>query len=540
MNLDTFFEKFELFAEAPNAVAKMRELILDLAIKGQLVAQDPREEGALLLLKAIQEKRRELTAKNYGDVNPSEQPFQIPNNWLWVRLGNIALASDSGWSPQCESEPREGTNWGVLKVSAVSWGVFRPDENKALPPGMDGKPECEVRSGDFLLSRANTADLVARSVIVTQTPPRLMMSDKIVRFSLIDLVCKEFINIANLCQSSREYYAKNASGTSSSMKNVGREVMCNLPIPLPPLAEQKRIVAKVDELMALCDRLEAQQQERETRHTALAQASLTRFADAPTPANLELLFHKAYSIEPAELRKTIRYLAVQGKLVPQRIAEHSAPLPGNNIAQIKNKLGFRLPDSWQASYLEHVTSSIVDCPHSTPKWTDSGKICIKTNQIKPGVIDLSNPSYVSDSEFEERVRRLRPQGDDILYSREGGILGIACRIPLGVELCLGQRLMLFRAGESIVPSFLELVLNSPLITNIAKLSTTGGAAPRVNVSTIRAYPIPLPPLPEQERIVAKVEQLMGLVDRLEAQLVEARGKGAALLEAVVAELSGAV
>ena len=88
-------------------------------------------------------------------------------------------------------------------------------------------------------------------------------------------------------------------------------------VPLPPLAEQKRIVAKVDELMALCDRLEAQQQERDTRHAALARASLARFADAPTPANLNFLFHDSYTIEPADLRKTILTLAVQGKLVPQ-------------------------------------------------------------------------------------------------------------------------------------------------------------------------------------------------------------------------------
>ena len=96
-----------------------------------------------------------------------------------------------------------------------------------------------------------------------------------------------------------------------------QKLLTSIPIPLPPLAEQKRIVAKVDELMALCDRLEAQQQERETRHAALARASLARFADAPTPANLDFLFHKSYAIPPADLRKSILTLAVQGKLVPQ-------------------------------------------------------------------------------------------------------------------------------------------------------------------------------------------------------------------------------
>ena len=101
------------------------------------------------------------------------------------------------------------------------------------------------------------------------------------------------------------------------MLHMTKEKMEKLEVMVPPLAEQKRIVAKVDELMALCDRLEAQQQERETRHAALARASLARFADAPTPANLNFLFHSSFSIQPSDLRKSILTLAVQGKLVPQ-------------------------------------------------------------------------------------------------------------------------------------------------------------------------------------------------------------------------------
>jgi type I restriction enzyme S subunit len=135
----------------------------------------------------------------------------------------------------------------------------------------------------------------------------------------------------------------------------------------------------------------------------------------------------------------------------------------------------------------------------------------------------------------ERIERLEPRADDILYSREGGILGIACRVPNGVRLCLGQRLMLIRAGSGMRADFLEVVLNSPFITDIAKARTTGGAAPRVNMSTVRAYPIPLPPLAEQHRIVAKVDQLMGLCDRLEASLNKTKADSRCFLEAVLHE-----
>ncbi len=122
------------------------------------------------------------------------------------------------------------------------------------------------------------------------------------------------------------------------MPNVSLGDLRDLLVIVPPLAEQKRIVAKVNELMALCDRLEAQQQERETRHAALARASLARFADAPTPANLNLIFHSSYSIPPADLRKSILTLAVQGKLVPQDPNDEPAAGLISEIAEEKRRL----------------------------------------------------------------------------------------------------------------------------------------------------------------------------------------------------------
>ena len=260
------------FADAPTAAnlpvlfhpsyaippADLRKSILTLAIQGKLVPQDPNDEPAEKLIDRIAQQRRAKKTKDYSPVDSDSVPFEAPYSWSWVRLGNLSLSSDSGWSPQCGSESRSRNEWGVLKVSAVSWGGFDPEANKALPTGMEPRPECEVRPGDFLLSRANTEELVARSVVVEKTPPRLMMSDKIVRFTFPEEIEKAFINLANLSDPSREYYMRNASGTSSSMKNIGREVMCNLPIALPPLAEQRRIVAKVEQLMALVDALETQ------------------------------------------------------------------------------------------------------------------------------------------------------------------------------------------------------------------------------------------------------------------------------------------
>ncbi len=114
----------------------------------------------------------------------------------------LQLAVEGGLVPHPAAEPRSRTDWGVLKVSAVSWGVFEPDENKALPPGMASRPDSEVKAGDFLLSRANTEELVARSVVVEQTPPRLMMSDKIVGYTFPGEIERAFINLANTSEPS--------------------------------------------------------------------------------------------------------------------------------------------------------------------------------------------------------------------------------------------------------------------------------------------------------------------------------------------------
>lgn len=277
-------------------VPEIRKGILSLAVQGKLVPQDTGDEPVSQFLGAVAEARKQVGAMDFAQVTVSDAPYKLPNTWEWICLGNLALRSDAGWSPQCLGEPRAGDRWGVLKVSAVSWGKFEPEQNKALPMGLEGRLELEVKAGDFLLSRANTEDLVARSVIVESTPPRLMMSDKIVRFIFPDVVEKAFVNIVNSSSFARQYYAKRASGTSSSMKNVGRDVMGRLPVPTPPLAEQKRIVAKVEQLMALCDTLETRLRQASEVQALLATSAVavltgiqTQEKEAMKPPKTELV-----------------------------------------------------------------------------------------------------------------------------------------------------------------------------------------------------------------------------------------------------------
>ena len=184
-------------------------------------------------------------------------------------VDDVLVSSNSGWSPRCDNIPATSDEWGVLKVSAVTWGVFKPEENKRLPSDMEPRPQHTLGAGDILVSRANTAELVGRGVKVPEDYPRLMLSDKIVRLALSDAVQSDYFLLAFNASPVRAYFAKVATGTSDSMRNITRSHIKAAPIVFPPLAEQKRIVAKFDELMALCDRLEEQVGEGEQLNAAL-------------------------------------------------------------------------------------------------------------------------------------------------------------------------------------------------------------------------------------------------------------------------------
>src|SRR5262249_40523561 len=159
-------ENFHHLIASHNALDALRALIIELGFRGRLgsVGDEGGGGSAGAVLTLVRQQKKDSKVPSYEPLG--EPPFAIPTNWTWVRWGELTLDTSSGWSPQCLNRSREGIEWGVLKVSAVSWFSFKAEENKALPPGVAPRSEFVVRDGDFLMSRANTADLVGRSVVV--------------------------------------------------------------------------------------------------------------------------------------------------------------------------------------------------------------------------------------------------------------------------------------------------------------------------------------------------------------------------------------
>jgi type I restriction enzyme, S subunit len=182
----------------------------------------------------------------------------IPQTWSAAPLGKCLDGIDAGWSPKCEPEPAGSGEWGVLKVSAVSWGEFRPEENKRLPTSLNPRPEIEVRPQDVIVSRANTPDLVGRAVLVRASPPRLLLSDKLLRLRpRSGIVLPSYLNLVLGSSPSRLQIEDSATGSSKSMKNVSQDALRTIIIPIPPIEEQQRITAAIDSVSKRAEEEEA-------------------------------------------------------------------------------------------------------------------------------------------------------------------------------------------------------------------------------------------------------------------------------------------
>ena len=547
MKLETFFEKFDLFAEAPDAVARMREVVLELAVRGKLVHQVPADESAHLLLERIKKTKERLIAERrikrqaILPVYEEEPPFFIPESWKWTRLGEIGDWGSGSTPPRGNPELYDGgITW--LKSGELN-------DNQSLADSEETVSELALKTcsfrrnapGDILLAMYGAT---IGKVAILAGPA--VTNQAVCGCTAFDGVLNRYLFIFLLSQRS-SFHSASEGG---AQPNISKVKIVGFPFPLPPFAEQKRIVAKVDELMALCDQLEAQQQQRQARHAALVQASLARFTQDPTPANLQLLFHPSYTVSPADLRKTILTLAVQGKLVPQDPKDESADkwllrLGLRNRISAINELGDEvdtLPTGWSRVQFEEI--AIVSGGVTLGRKLGDRKTVslpyLRVANVKRGEIDLSVIKEVLIPEDE--IERYCLRDNDLLMT-EGGDwdkVGRAAIWHAEIPVCLHQN-HVFRArmrSAELIPFWFERYFNSPIGRNYfesASKQTTNLAS--INMRQVRGCPIPLPPLAEQGRIVAKVDELLALVDELETQLVASRTVAQNLLAALVRELT---
>ena len=481
---------------------QLKASILQYAIQGKLVEQRAEEGTGEKLYQQIQAEKQRLIAekkikkeKPLAEITEDEIPFDIPESWKWVRLGDCTGYSqtkpkispkditDDMWSLDLEDIQKE--SGAILTRTTASERKITGD--KVL-----------FYKGQVLYSKLRP---YLKKILIA--PDNGICTPELVPFNTY-LVYANYI--VHVLRSPHIDYVVNSVTYGVKMPRVGTETMVNLLIPLPPLSEQKRIVAKIKELLPLVDRYAASYEKLEQ-------------------------FNAKF---PEDMKKSILQYAIQGKLVEQRpeegtgeelyqqiqaekqhlIAEKKIkkekPLP--EIAE--NEIPFDIPESWKWVRLNNIAESIVDCPHSTPKYLDmETEYCtIDTNCID-GKGDITKWRYVDADTYTARIARLTPQKDDIVYTREGSICRAAI-LPEGPKVCLGQRVMLIRSANGVFPQFIRRLLMSPMVIRKLTEQQKGIGAKHVNVSDVCNLILPLPPLAEQERIVAKLEEILPLCERL--------------------------
>lgn len=532
MKLETFFDKFELFANASDAMAKMRELVLELAVRGRLSGR--RRADATPEWKTLIDQ---IDCRH--NFNDSEPPFDIPDAWRWVALDDLG-------SCRVRNDVADDirTSFVPMAMVPVKYGDTVASEER---PWRDVKKGfTHFADGDVVMAKITPCFENGKSAVIRGLANGIGAGTTelhVFRRST-QQVLPEYVLVYI---KSRGFIARGESVMTGSagQKRVPRDYFSSSPFPLPPLAEQRRIVAKVDELMALCDRLEAQQQEREERHVALARASLARFAEAPTPANLEFLFHNAYDIPPADLRKSILSLAVQGKLVPQDPNDEAAREQLNRMLAFNaeqrlvgrarksasldtsaKSVNLDLPSGWSLAPLCDLVTVWNGRAYAKDELLAEG-----TPVLRVGNLFTNNHWYYSDLELEPE--KYCDQGD-LIY---------AWSASFGPFIWDGPKVIYHYHIWKLVPHseaeidkrFLYWVLQER--TQEIKEAGHGVSMTHMTKEKMERLLIMLPPRTEQRRIVAKVDELMMLVDKLEAQLAAARITATNLLVAAAGELT---
>ena len=373
----------------------------------------------------------------------------------------------------------------------------------------DWNEDYSIRSGDFLISRANTKKLVGACVIVDKIRKKLMLSDKILRITFSERIDLRFI--LNIMRSStlRSQIEAVATGTSDSMKNISQKDIRGFLIPLPPLAEQKRIVAKIEELLPLIESYEKAWSRLEN-------------------------FNKQF---PVDMKKSILQLAIQGKLVEQRSeegtseelykqiqAEKQALIKAGKIKRDKrteseespseNEIPFDIPETWKWTYLGCILNKLTDGTHKTPKYASSGVKFVSVKDMSSGNLSLENTKYISVAEHEELYTRCDPVRGDMLLSKVG-TTGVPAIVNTDEPFSLFVSVALLKYSHSCIDEhFLYYLLLSPLVQMQATENTRGVGNKNWVLDAIAKTVIVLPPLAEQKRIVAKLEELLPLCERL--------------------------
>ncbi|WP_177419543.1 restriction endonuclease subunit S [endosymbiont of Lamellibrachia barhami] len=571
MTNEQFLQQFGHFVDAPNGIQKLRELILQLAVQGKLVTQDPNDEPASEFLKKVRDRKTaNMAEKRYAKLKklPSSEildpAFDLPESWNWSILDEITYTVHYGYTASADHN-KKGIR--LLRITDIQ-------NNKV---DWNSVPGCEINEKSYKANSLNENDIliartggtIGKTYIVENLSVKAVFASYLIRAIPSELMCPKYLKIfmeTPLYWS--QLYAKSAG---TGQPNVNATSLRALQAPIPPLAEQHHIVAKVDELIALCDQLETERNARAATHHRLIRAVHHPLTEASDTAATQTAWHRIRdnfadlytTLESVQaLRQTILQLAVQGKLVAQNLDEESASVlidrisANKELLRLENKIKktkqlppiakeeemFCAPTNWMLTRFSDFSNEVATGPF--------GSMVHKSDYVSGGT-PLINPSHMIDGkvvpddsvsvsiEKASELSSYKLFANDIVMARRGEMGRCALVETEGEGWLCGTGSFVLRFHPDVNRRFVLMLFSSEHVRMYLGGNSVGTTMTNLNHGILNKMPVAVPPVAEQHRIVAKVDGLMALCVQLEASIRNKNDIAARYADAIVQQIAAA-
>ena len=549
-------QHFDLLATAPGGVARLRELILTLAVRGKLVPQDPADEPSSVLLQKIRAEKDRLIAegkikrdKPLPLITDEEKPFELPQGWEWVRLNAMLQKIGAGSTPRGGKEVYVTSGVKFLRSQNVWDDGLRLAGVAFIRPETHAKMSGTVVVADDLLFNITGAS-IGRCAVVPSDFDEANVSQHVTIVRSVLPAINAFLHKVLVSQHVQQAVMAAQVGVSREGLSIAK--LGNFLIPVPPLAEQSRIVARVEELMRLCDALETKGKLDAAQHTQLVQTLLGTLTDSAGPEELaanwlrvaehfDLLLDRPENVDALE--QTLLQLAVRGLLVPQDPSDEPASVLLQKIRAEKDRLiaagkikrdkplapitdeekPFELPAGWECVRLADVIRVLNGRAYSKQELLEAGP----TPVLRVGNLFTSKHWYYSDLALEPEKYCLE---GDLLYAWSASFGPFIWRGPKAI-----YHYHIWKLEPWAAQHFDAGYFHKFLDEKTAEIKAAGHGVSMVHMTKekMEKIVVPFPPLQEQSRIVARVEQLRQLCAELRQRLTASRATQGQLAQALV-------
>ena len=489
----------------------LRKAVLQAAIQGRLTQQLPEDGNAEDLYKAIQTEKQKLIKegkikkeKPLPEITEDDIPFDIPENWKWVRLSELLIMQPSnGFSPKSITKE---TPYKKLTLTATTSGKFNDSWNYVDITDNQAR-KYYLKNNDLLIQRSNSREFVGTVCIYPGPDDVYIYPDLMMRMKSVDDVNLLYLYTALRAPTTKVYYSEKASGTSESMPKINQEIVKMTLVPLPPLAEQKRIVACIDNLMKKIDEMEMTEKDIKALHNAF----------------------------PEDMKASLLQAAIQGKLTEQLASDGDAETLYQDIQKEKQRLikegrikkekplpeiteddiPFDIPENWVWVRLGEIGSLIRGSGIKKDETTKDGKPCVRYGEIYTSYwLQFDKAKTRTSEDVFSKCKQIK-YGDLIFTLTGENKPDIAKTIAyLGNDnVAVGGDLAIW-SNHCCNPKYLSYFMYSDYAIGQKVEVATGDIIVHVSCDKVGKFLLPLPPLAEQKRIVEKLDKLFPLCDAM--------------------------